>query len=135
MRFQYSTTSPAQNEFDSLPRLPLLLNRDDQRVEVIGLVDSVATVNVLPYELGLQLGGMWEDRRAIIHLAGNLSNQPAMPFAAIAQIGEFPTVQLLFAWVKRPNTPLILGQTNFFLEFDVCFYRSKMEFEVNPKSP
>jgi len=28
---------------------------------------------------------------------------------------------------------LILGQTNFFLEFDVCFYRSKQEFEVKPK--
>ncbi len=135
MRSKYSTTSPAQNEFDSLPRLPLLLNRDDERVEVIGLVDSGATINVLPYELGLQLGGMWDDRRAIIQLAGNLGNQPAMPFSAIAQIGDLPPVELLFAWVKRPNTPLILGQTNFFLEFDVCFYRSKMEFEVKPKSP
>jgi hypothetical protein len=135
MRFKYSTTSPAQNEFDSLPRLPLLLNRDDERVEAIGLVDSGATINVLPYELGLQLGGMWDDRRAIIQLAGNLGNQPAMPFSAIAQIGDLHPVELLFAWVKRPNTPLILGQTNFFLEFDVCFYRSKMEFEVKPKSP
>jgi hypothetical protein len=135
MRFQYSTTSSTQNEFDSLPRLLLLLRREEQSVEVVGLVDSGATVNVLPYELGLQLGGSWDDRRAVIQLAGNLSNQPAMPFAAIAQIGEFPPTELLFAWVKRPNTPLILGQTNFFLEFDVCFYRSKMEFEVKPKSP
>ena len=134
MRFQYSTTSPTQNEFDSLPRLPLLLRREDQRVEAVGLVDSGATVNVLPYELGLQLGGIWDDRRAIIQLAGNLSNQLAMPFAAIAQIGDLPPAELLFAWVKRPNTPLILGQTNFFLEFDVCFYRSKVEFEVKPKS-
>ncbi|MBN8562371.1 MAG: hypothetical protein J0L70_17710 [Leptolyngbya sp. UWPOB_LEPTO1] len=134
MRFKYSTNSPVQNEFDSLPRLPLLLHREARSVEAVGLVDSGATVNVLSYELGLQLGGVWDDRRAIIQLAGNLSNQPAMPFSAIAQIGEFQPVELLFAWVKRPNTPLILGQTNFFLEFDVCFYRSKMEFEVNPKS-
>jgi hypothetical protein len=135
MRFQYSTTSPAQNEFDSLPRLPLLLHREDQRVEAVGLVDSGATVNVLPYELGLQLGGVWDDSRAIIQLAGNLSNQSAMPFSAIAHISEFSPVELLFAWVKRPNSPLILGQTNFFLEFDVCFYRSRMEFEVKPKAP
>jgi hypothetical protein len=135
MRFQYSTTNPTQNEFDSLPRLPLFLNREDRRVEAVGLVDSGATANVLPYEIGLELGGVWDDRRAIIQLAGNLSNQPAMPFAAIAQIGEFPPVELLFAWVKRPNTLLILVQTNFFLEFDVCLYRSKMEFEVKPKSP
>ena len=134
MRFQYSTTSPAQNEFDSLPRLPLLLRREAQSVEVAGLVDSGATVNVLSYELGLQLGGIWEERKAVIQLAGNLGNQLAMPFSAIAQIGEFPLTELLFAWVNRPNTPLILGQTIFFLEFDVCFYRSQMEFEVKPKS-
>ena len=135
MRFQYSISSPAHNEFDSLPRLPLLLIREEQRVKAVGLVDSGATVNVLPYELGLQLGGVWDDRKAILQLAGTLSNQLAMPFAAIARIGEFPPVELLFAWVKRPNTPLILGQTNFFLEFDVCFYRSKMEFEVKPEPP
>lgn len=135
MRFKYSTTSPTQNEFDSLPRLPLLLHREDQTVEAIGLVDSGATVNVLPFELGLQLGEIWDARRAIIQLAGNLSNQPAMPFSAIAQIADCPPTKLLFAWVQRPNTPLILGQTNFFLEFDVCFYRSKLEFEVKPKSP
>lgn len=117
-----------------MPRLPLWLNREAQSVEAIGLVDSGATVNVLSYELGLQLGGVWDDRRAIIQLAGNLSNQPAMPFATIAQIEDFPPVELLFTWVQRPNIPLILGQTNFFLEFDVCFHRSKMEFEVKPKS-
>lgn len=134
MRFQYSTISPAQNEFDSLPRLPLLLRREDRAIEAIGLVDSGATVNVLPYETGLELGGIWDERKAIIQLAGNLSNQPAIPFAANVQIGEFPSVQLVFAWVQRPNMPLILGQTSFFLEFDICFYRSKMEFEVKPKS-
>ncbi|MCY7391980.1 MAG: hypothetical protein LH647_10990 [Leptolyngbyaceae cyanobacterium CAN_BIN12] len=134
MRFKYSTTSPAQNEFDSLPRLPLSLRRGDQNVEITGLVDSGATVNVLPYELGLELGGIWDERRAIIQLAGNLSSQPAMPFSATVEIGDFAPTQLVFAWVRSPNVPLILGQTNFFLEFDVCFYRSRSEFEVNPKS-
>jgi hypothetical protein len=100
----------------------------------MGLVDSGATVNVLPYELGIHLGATWDDRKAIIQLAGNLYNQPAMPFSTIAKLGNFPSVDLVFAWVRSPNVPLILGQTNFFLEFDVCFYRSKSEFEVKPKS-
>ena len=102
-------------------------------MEAVSLVDSGATVNVLPYELGLQLGGIWDDRRAIIQLAGNLSSQPAMPFSAISQIGEFAPTELVFAWVRNQNVPPILGQTNFFLEFDICFYRSNSEFEVNPK--
>ncbi len=134
MRFKYSTTNSTQNEFDSLPRLPLSLRREDRIIESIGLVDSGATVNVLPYGLGLQLGGVWEDSRAVIQLAGNLGNQPAMPFSAIAQIGEFLPTELVFAWTKSPNIPLILGQTNLFLEFDICFYRSTSEFEVKPTS-
>jgi hypothetical protein len=135
MRFKYSTTTPTQNEFDSLPRLPLSLHREDRVVESLGLVDSGATVNVLPYELGLQLGGVWEDRRAVIQLAGNLGNQAAMPFFAIAQVGEFLPVELAFAWSRSSSVPVILGQTNFFLKFDVCFYRSTSEFEVKPTSP
>jgi hypothetical protein len=134
MRFKYSTSSPNQNEFDSLPRVPLTLKQGDRRVETVGLVDSGATINVLPYEIGLQLGSVWEERKAIIRLTGNLGNQQAIPFSVISQIGEFEPVKLVFAWTNIPNAPLILGQTNFFLEFDVCFYRSKSEFEIQPKS-
>ena len=134
MRFKYSTSSPTQNEFDSLPRIPLILSRNEQSVEAMGLVDSGATVNVLPYEIGLQLGAVWDSQKAIIQLTGNLSNQSAMPLSANAQIGNFSPTQLVFAWLSIPNAPLILGQTNFFIEFDVCFYRSKLEFEVTSKS-
>ncbi|MBV9387592.1 MAG: hypothetical protein JOZ78_14325 [Chroococcidiopsidaceae cyanobacterium CP_BM_ER_R8_30] len=133
MRFTYSTTDRSQNEFDSLPRMPLILRRDNRAIEVLGLVDSGATVSVLPHEIGIELGAVWDDSKAIIQLAGNLSNQPAIPFFTIAEIGEYAPVRLAFAWVRRANTPLILGQTNFFLEFDVCFYRSRLEFEIKPK--
>ena len=134
MLFKYSTTSSTQNEFDSLPRMPLILKRDNQKIEALGLVDSGATVNVLPHDIGLQLGATWDDRKAIIQLAGNLGNQTAIPFTVIAYIGEYSPTELVFAWVKNPNIPLILGQTNFFMEFDVFFYRSRLEFEIKPKS-
>ncbi len=123
MRFRYSTTDPSQNEFDSLPRVPLILDREGHTVEALGLVDSGATVNVMPYELGLQLGAIWEDSRAIIQLAGNLGSQSATPFSAMVQVGDIAAVQLAFAWTKSPNAPLILGQANFFMEFDLCCIR------------
>lgn len=135
MRFRYSITDPAQNEFDNLPRVPIILRREKRTVETLGLVDSGATVNVMPFDVGLQLGATWEDSKAIIQLAGNLGNQAAMPFFAMVQVGDIAPVQLAFAWSRNPNAPLILGQTNFFMEFDVFFYRSKMEFEVKSKSP
>jgi hypothetical protein len=61
MRLKYSTTDPAQNEFDSLPRIPLVLRYNLRQVEVFGLLDSGATVNVLPYEIGVQLGAIWDE--------------------------------------------------------------------------
>jgi len=134
MQFKYTITDPSQDEFDSLPRLPLVLRLNNQSLEVVGLVDSGATVNMLPYDVGIQLGSTWDDRNATIRLAGTLGDLNAIPLFVTAQVGEFAPVRLAFAWVKSNNVPLILGQTNFFMEFDVCLYRSKLEFEVKPKS-
>jgi hypothetical protein len=134
MKFKYSVIDPSQNEFDSLPRLTLTLRYNDRHIEVSGLVDSGATINVLPYQIGIRLGEIWDDRKAYIQLAGNLGQFKGIPMAVKAQIGDFEPVRLAFAWVKTDEIPLILGQTNFFMEFDVCFYRSKLEFEINSKS-
>lgn len=134
MRFRYSTTGSAQAEPDSLPWLPLTLRVGSQVIQAVGLVDSGATVSVLPYELGVDLGAVWDDRQAILRLSGSLGSQPAVPLLAMAEIGDFPAVRLAFAWIQRSGLPLILGQTNFFMEFDVCFYRSRLEFEVRPSA-
>jgi hypothetical protein len=134
MRVRYSTTDPAQDEYDSLPRLALTLHLRGQTVETVGLVDSGATINVMPYSIGLRLGAVWDARKANLRLAGNLSERDAMPLFVQAQVGEFAPVRLAFAWIDLDDVPLILGQTNFFMEFDVCFYRSKFEFEVNSRS-
>jgi hypothetical protein len=50
-----------------------------------------------------------------------------------AIVGKFPAVRLAFAWAKTDAVPVLLGQVNFFMEFDVCFYRSRLVFEVRPK--
>ncbi len=108
------TIDPSQDEFDSLPRIPLVLRRNGQVVEAVGLVDSGATVNVLPYDVGSQLGAVWDDRRANIRLGGNFGDRMAIPLFAMAEIGELPVVRLAFAWVQSNEVPVILGQTNFF---------------------
>jgi hypothetical protein len=50
-----------------------------------------------------------------------------------ATVEEFPDVDLAFAWTQDKYAPLILGQMNFFLAFDVCFYRSESAFEISQK--
>ncbi len=134
MRYSYNNPGAPQDEFDSLPRLSLTLKADHQHVEATGLLDSGATVNVMPYSLGLALGALWDEQRAIIPLTGNLGSQLAIPFFCIAEIAEVAPTRLAFAWVKVDTVPLIFGQTNFFIEFDVCFYRSKLEFEIKRRS-
>ena len=133
MRFSYSTTHSNQTQLDSMPRLPLTLKLNETSIEVFGLVDSGATINVLPFSVGQKLGATWDSQKAVIRLAGNMANSLAQPIVVKAEIGHFSPVLLAFAWVSHDNTPVILGQTNFFNEFEVCFFRNSLEFEVKPK--
>ncbi len=133
VQFPYSVSDPSFDEFDNLPRLPLTLQHENKTVDVIGLVDSGATVNVLPYHLGIELGAVWIEQKATLRLAGNFGNSPAHPIFVLAHVGNFPPIRLAFAWTKIENAPLILGQTNFFMEFDVCFFRSQLIFQIHPK--
>jgi hypothetical protein len=48
-------------------------------------------------------------------------------------VEQFPTVDLAFAWTQDKYAPLILGQMNFFLAFDVCFYGYDLAFEISQK--
>lgn len=68
-----------------------------------------------------------------LRLGGNLAPVEARGLVMSATIGQFPPVDLAFAWVQTNDVPLLLGQMNLFREFDVCFYRSQLAFEVHPK--
>lgn len=119
---------------DALPLLPLSLTYQDSSVDVSALLDTGASVNVLPYSVGLQLGAIWEEQTLSVTLAGNLASIEARGMLVSATVGNFAPVNLVFAWSASDNVPLLLGRMNFFLEFDVCFYRSQLAFEVCPKS-
>jgi len=116
------------------PFLPLTLVGTDS-VSVSGLLDTGATVNVLPYAVGEQLGAVWDQQRTQVTLSGNLAMCEARALVVSAVIADFPAVRLVFAWARTDAIPVLLGQVNFFMEFDVCLYRSLSIFEVRPKSP
>ena len=67
-----------------------------------------------------------------MQLTGNLAESDARVLIVTGTVGEFAPVRLAFAWTQAKEVPLILGQVNFFLEFDVCFFRSQAVFEVKP---
>jgi len=132
-RFPYKIIDSSLDMVDRMPYLPLTLSLNGQSVNVEGLLDTGASVNVLPYGLGQQLGLIWENETLSVVLAGNLARFEARAVVVEAQVSSFPTVDLAFAWTQAPNVPLILGQANFFFEFEVCFFRARSEFEICTK--
>ena len=131
-RFIYTAKEP-QSRRVLLPRLPFTLISQKQSLNVYGLLDTGSSVNVLPYSLGIQFGGTWEDELPTLHLTGNLAKSDAQPFVLNALIGSFAEIELVFAWTKADNIPIILGQYDFFEQFDACFFRSEMAFELQLK--
>ena len=132
-KFPYKIIDSNLGMVDRMPYLPLKLRLAGQSLNTEGLLDTGASVNVLPYELGLQLGLIWEDETLSVLLTGNLARFEARAVVVDAQISSFPIMNLAFAWTQAPNVPLILGQANFFFEFDICFFRARSEFEIRPK--
>ncbi|NCJ08281.1 retroviral-like aspartic protease [Synechococcales cyanobacterium C] len=133
-RFSFTEGIDAFGVPDALPLLPLALSYQNASVQIMALLDTGASVNVLPYDLGLQLGAVWEEQTTVVTLAGNLAQVEARGLLATAKIGDFESVRLVFAWCQANDVPLLLGRMNFFLTFDVCFYRSQLAFEVCPSS-
>ncbi len=133
VRFAYANPDASRSEGSLLAYLPITLRHDTHVLTVTGLLDTGSTVNVLPYPLGLQLGFVWEQQPTRVHLTGSLARLPARGVIVSGQVTSFPPVALAFAWTQSTEVPMILGQVNFFMEFDVCFFRSQAAFEVNPK--
>jgi hypothetical protein len=133
-KFLFTAADHRLGDAGLLPQLPITLAHQDVSVNASGLLDTGATVNVMPYHIGVELGAIWEVEATSIRLSGNLAEYEARPIIVSAAVGSFSPVRLAFAWTQADDIPLILGQVNFFMEFDVCFYRSQRYFEVQSKT-
>jgi len=133
-RFSFIERTNGDGLSSSMPYLPIKLTYRKHSIESMALLDTGSSVNVLPYEIGLELGVIWEEQTVPIQLSGNLARMEARGLVLSANIAELPPVLLAFAWTKLREVPLILGHMNFFAEFDVCFYRADLAFELRPKT-
>lgn len=131
-QFPYVRRDPALGDASLAPMLPLALS-GTQAAATSGLVDSGAAINVLPFTLGVQLGLDWASETRSIELSGNLASVEARVVVLTAVVGHFSPVRLAFAWAHTDAVSVLLGQVNFFMEFDLCFFRSRGLFEVRPK--
>ncbi|MHC4398674.1 MAG: retroviral-like aspartic protease [Planctomycetota bacterium] len=132
-QFPYIEIDPALGAASALPYVPITLRYGEREMSASALVDSGAALNVLPYELGLQLGAVWDQQTIHVQLSGNLAESDARALLLTGTVGQFPSVRLAFAWTQNNEVPVILGQVNFFMEFDICFFRSRSAFEIRVK--
>jgi len=132
-QYRFTASDPDFGEAGFRPYLPINLSYGSKTLNVAGMLDSGAMVNVLPYGVGVALGAVWNEQTKVLKLTGNLAQVEAKVLLVNATVGTFPSVRLAFAWTQSDSVPLLLGQVNFFREFNVCFYRSALTFEISPK--
>ncbi len=114
-RFAYVEVDPSLGAASALPYVPIVFGHGEREMAVSGLVDSGTTLNVLSYDLGLQLGAVWEQQTVPVALAGNLTDAEARAIVLTVRIGRFAPVRLAFAWTRAASNrvPLILGQVQW----------------------
>ena len=129
-QFAYCDRNPASAGLDLMPDLPIVLRHQSRSLPCMGLVDSGATISVLPYSLGAQLGLDWNSQKAQISLGGTLAHVGACGIVVEVTVARLPPVRLAFAWAQSDEVPFLLGQFNFFQVFGVCFFRARKVFEI-----
>ncbi len=130
-RFPY--TAAASYPSQLMPRLPMVYSYGNRSISVNDLVDTGSTINVMPYDYGLALGLIWDEHTIELTLTGALAEYEAKAttvWASHPQLTGPDPVHLALAWTRANDAPIIFGQTNFFMEFKVCFYRSENYFDV-----
>lgn len=120
---------------NDLPILPITLVNGLESMTCDALVDSGSTINVLPYDLGLQLGLDWEVQSLEMDTVGYLRGAPLFAVSLMGQISDFPPVKLCFGWSGKASGEirLILGQRNFFRHFRILFEGYVNAFEISPR--
>ena len=117
-----------------MPYVLVSLQYHTYSISAHALIDSGSSVNVIPFSMGLQLGADWNKQKTDLELGGNLANVKAKGLLLTVSIGQLAPTRLAFAWAQTDQPPLIFGQMNFFQEFDVCFSRAELQFELTRRS-
>ncbi len=132
--FEYRVADRIRGNDGLMPYLEARLIHKDKSVMTSALVDSGASVNVLPFAVGNQLGLIWDEQTVMVKLTGNLAKTEARGIVLTVHVGNLPAKRLAFAWTRADDVPLLFGQVNFFMEFDVCFFRNRQQLQVSVKT-
>lgn len=89
LRFPLIQMDQQVGDASALPMLPFTLAYQQKSIQVMGLLDTGATVNVLPYNIGIVLGATWEAEAVNLQLTGNLARIPPSPYFWMFWLAHF----------------------------------------------
>lgn len=92
-RFPFVESRDVFGDINAVPILPLTLSYKNSVINVSGLLDTGASINVLPYSVGIQLGAAWEELTTSVQLAGNLAPVEAKGLVLTAQVDSFVPIR------------------------------------------
>jgi hypothetical protein len=133
MRFEYA--APPSGALFGKPLATVTLSRHEHEITVSALVDSGATISLLPHDIGRQVGLVWDEQTISIQLGGPLQGIPAVAVLVNGRMAGLPETSLVMAWVAETERPIlpILGQVDFFQQFKVTFEGYAHAFDISPK--
>ena len=76
-----------------MPLIDIQLSNGSKSLVVSALVDSGAALNILPFDVGIDLGLVWEDQTFVIDLGGVLEGSQAYAVLLEAQITNLQPAQ------------------------------------------
>ena len=76
-QYQFTARTDSLGRSLVMSYLPPTFTLGTQSVAVNVLLDTGSSVNVLPYDLGLQLGAVWDDQTVAIDPTENLAHSSA----------------------------------------------------------
>lgn len=134
IKFPYVDVRNEYKQIRKRPLIPITLASLTQSLSISALVDSGADANVLPFSVGIQPGLRWDQQPPAGRLMGAYETKQTRIVEVGVKIGDFLAMPLIFMWIDGDRVPVILGQFDFFHEFDVCFFQSRGIFEITQRA-
>src|SRR5687767_13736849 len=98
-----ATATPRATDF--MPFLPFKIACEEKSKDILGLVDTGASVNVLPCQIGVELRSICQQRTTLFGLTGNLANYEARVLLLLLASSFFAPVNLAFFWTLADYVP------------------------------
>jgi hypothetical protein len=112
-RYPFVSSDPTLGEASFHPYLPFTLVHQQVSVTASALLDTGASVNVLPYSIGIELGYEWERQTTALSLTGNLAQYEARVVLVQAVVGQFKPVNWCLPGHKLQMCRLFWDKSTF----------------------